>query len=300
MRSEPKRTLSKIMVDFNKVKMICSRLGLIMADAKGIMSEAMQTELSRLQIKDNLTQNQEWRLSDLQYRQDNYDPKKVSGSCESYLIPLYGYLRYGRRPQMKGDMPIQLIKGIKSEVRATEMVSRVTAQDLYRYKTKLNNSYLRGALDVLDAKEIEKSKIIVEVKNCSTLTSFLHAAKEPLPRKIFWQMQGYFAITGKENGIVYNCLVDMPDHVIAEQYDLLVKDLCPDGVITSLFEEEWAEKERGFRFNDIPEEERVMPFPIERDEKCIEKIYEKIDICREWLIKYDEIHKKRTYRIVLG
>lgn len=286
-------------MDFSKVKIQPSRLGVVMSDAKGIMSEAMQLELSRLKIKDNLTQNQEWRLADLQYRQDNYDPKRVTGACESYLINLYGYLKYGRRPNMKGDATIQLIKGVKSEIRATEMVERVTAQKLFRYKHKLSNSYLSGQLDVLDAKNVEDSKIIVEVKNSLRLGNFLHSAKEPLPRKIFFQMQGYFALTGKESGVVYNCLVDMPDHIIQEQYDLLVAELCPDGVVTELFEEEWAEKERGFRFQDISEEERIIPFYVERDEKIIELIYEKIDICREWLMRFEQIHKSKTYGIVL-
>lgn len=286
-------------MDFSKIKIQPSRIGVVMSEPKGIMSEAMQLELARLKIKDTLTQNQEWRLADLQYRQDNYDPKRVAGACESYLINLYGYLKYGRRPIMKGDAPIQLIKGIKSEIRATEMVERVTAQKLYRYKSKLSNPYLNGQLDVLDAKKIEDSKIIVEVKNSLRLGWFLKSSKEPLPMKIFYQMQGYFALTGKERGVVYNCLVDMPDHIIQEQYDLLAAELCPDGVMTDLFEEEWAEKERGFRFQDIPEEERIIPFYVERDEKIIELIYEKIDICREWLAKFEQTHKSKTYGIVL-
>lgn len=286
-------------MDFSKVKIQPSRLGVVMADVKGIMSESMQIELARLKIKESLTQNQEWRLADLQYRQDTYDPKKVTGSCESYLISLYGYLKYGRRPQMKGDMPIQLIKGIKSEIRATEMVERVTAQKLYRYKSKLTNDYLNGQLDVLDAKKVEDSKLIVEVKNSSRLPNFLYSAKEPLPTKIFFQMQGYFALTGKERGLVYYCLVDLPDHLIEEQKQLLFNELCPDGVFTSLFEEEWAEKEHGFRYNDIPEEERIIPFYVERDERIIENIYEKIDICREWLAKFEQTHKSKTYGIVL-
>jgi hypothetical protein len=286
-------------MDFSKVKIQPSRLGVVMTDAKGIMSEAMLLELDRLKMKDNLTQNQEWRLADLQYRQDTYDPKKVTGACESYLINLYAQIKYGRRPIMKGDAPIQLIKGVKSEIRATEMVERVTAQKLYRYKSKLNNSYLNGQLDVLDAKSVEESKSIIEVKNSLRLNHFLMSAKEPLPRRFFFQMQGYFALTGKESGVVYNCLVDMPDHIIEEQRSLLAAELCPDGVVTKLFEEEWAEKERSFRFNDIPEEERVIPFYVERDERVIEQIYEKIDICREWLACFEKTHKSKTYGVVL-
>ena len=287
-------------MDFSKIKISCSRLGVVMTDAKGIMSELMQLELSRLKIKENLTQIQEWRLSDLQYRADTYDPKKVSGSCESYLISLFGYLKYGRRPVLKGDVPIRLIKGTRSEVRATEMVEKVTVHKLHKYKTPIGNDYLKGKLDVLDAPTIDASKLIVEIKNSSNLHQFLKSAKEPLPIKIFYQMQGYLALTGKERGIVYYCLVDMPDDVIQEQHELLARELCPDGVITDLFEEEWAEKERGFRFQDIPEEERIIPFPVDRDEKIIENIYEKIELCREWLADFEQVHKKKTYGIVLS
>ena len=286
-------------MDFSQVRFNPSRLGYVMADAKGIMSDTMRLELSRLKIKETLTQIQEWRMADLQYRLDTYDPKKVSGGCEGYLIGLYSFLKYGRRPEFKGDAPIQLIKGLRSEVRATEMVARVTAQNLFRYKKRFTDEYLSGQLDVLDAKDFHESKVIIEIKNSAGLHGFIRSSKEPLPRKYFWQMQGYFALIGKENGIVYNCLVDYPDHIIKEQHDLLFAELCPDGIMTDFFEEEWNEKEKGFRFSDIPEEERIIPFPVERDEKSIERIYEKIDICREWMAEFEKIHSKKTYGIVI-
>jgi hypothetical protein len=270
-----------------------------MPDSKGIMTETMLVELERLKLRPSLTQIQGWRLNDLQYRLDTYNPKNISPGAISSLIGTYLYLKYGRRPQRKGHAPIQLIKGSTSEVAASKMVERVTGQAFYKNKKRLSNDYLKGILDVTSAPTIEDSKYIIEIKNSKSLHTFAQSAREPLPPSIDFQVQGYFALTGLEKGIVYNCLVDMPDHLIKEQYDLLFQTLCPDGIITDLFTEEWSELEHGFRFNDIPEEERVIPFPVERNEKTISNIYEKLELCREWLAEFHELYKKKTYAIVL-
>lgn len=287
-------------MDFSKTKFSVTSLKYLMPDAKGIMSERMLVELDRLKLRPSLTQIQTWRLNDLQYRLDTYDPKSITQGAISSLIGTYLFLKYGRRPQIKSEAPIQLIKGATSEIAATKMVERVTGQTLYKNKKRLNNDYIKGILDVTSAPTIEDSKYLIEIKNSKSLYTFAHSAREPLPPHINFQVQGYFALTGLENGIVYNCLVDLPDHLMKEQHDILFQTLCPDGVETDLFTEEWAEIEHGFRFNDIPEEERVIPFPVERDEKMISNIYEKVEFCREWLAEFDKLFNQRTYSVVIN
>jgi hypothetical protein len=270
-----------------------------MSAAQGIMSEKMFTELARLKERQNLTQKQQWRHDDLQYRLDTYDPKSISSNCKDYLIMLYSYLKYGKRYYVKGEQPFHLIKGTSTEKPATELVQRVTGQKLFRNKKQMSNDYVKGALDVTDRPDIKDSKLVVEIKNSYNLINFLQTANHPLPNNIYFQMQGYFALTGKDKGVVYNCLVDSPDHLIKKEYDSLFQKLCPYGEATDFFKEEWAKMEAGFRFEDIPEEERVIPFPVERDEKIIELMYEKIELCREWLAEFEQVHKKKTYGIIL-
>ena len=286
-------------MDFSKTKFNPCKLSDIMSEPNGKFTDKHRIELDRLKEKDELTQNQEWYLQDLEYRLENYNPKSIGTKCQSYLIYLYSYFKYGRSELMTDDTSFALVKGSLTEVAATSLVSRVTAQDLFRYKIPVKNDYLSGYLDVLDAKDIEKSKRVIEIKNAASLVNFLRASKCTIPIEWKWQMQGYLALTGKESGVVYYCLVDMPDHLIFQQREILKTRLCPDGVETDLFLEEWERKEQTFRYSHIPEEERVMPFYVERDEKLIENIYEKIELCREWLAEFEQTHKKRTYGIVL-
>ena len=103
-------------------------------------------------------------------------------------------------------------------------------------------------------------------------------------------MQGYMAVTGKPFGEVFRVLSDFTEDDIEKQKDKLVRELCPDGVLTEEFEEEWYMTENAMRFSNIPEEERITYFHTERDEKIIDKIYEKVEFCREWLSEFEAKH----------
>lgn len=51
-------------------------------------------------------------------------------------------------------------------------------------------------------------------------------------------------------------------------------------------------------FDDIPMSERLLTFSIERNDSDIEKMYKRVEKCREFLYEFEEMHLKfsKSYR----
>lgn len=51
-----------------------------------------------------------------------------------------------------------------------------------------------------------------------------------------------------------------------------------------------TEIETNLSFDDIPESERRIKFPVTRDEAAIAKIYEKVELSRKYLSDIEQMH----------
>lgn len=282
-------------MDFSKVRLNCSRLGVVMSEPKGALTDAMFQELEKLKAKESLTEKQELKRIELQFRMDNYDPCALSKGCLSYLTFLYCYMKYGKQyPIRSRSLVPQMIKGSKMEKSSLEIVKRVTGQQFFRHKSPLKNDFLKGQVDAINGQTLDVATKIIDIKTAFSQGDFMKVmASEEIQRAINFQMQGYFAITGKEYGEVYHCLADFTNDMIEDQRREMIELLCPDGIITAEFEEEWQKAENSMRFSHIPDEERIVVYRAERDEKIIAKIYEKVEFCRDWLAQFEQKHKNK-------
>lgn len=281
-------------MDFSNVLLNCSRLGAVMSEPKGALTDAMFDKLEYLKGKQTLTEKQNVERIELQFRMDNYDVTELSKGCMMYLVFIYTYLKYGSQKNKwsKSEGVPRLIRGTVMEKNSFEIVKRATGQELYRHKSLLKNRFLKGQLDVINAKNVNDSTRVVDIKTAYSQFDFMKIINSKnIQRSINFQLQGYLALTGKEYGEVYHVLADFTEEAIAEQRSAMFKLLCPDGMTTEYFLEEWAQVEESMRFSHIPDEERVRVFKADRDEKVIAKIYEKVEFCREWLAGFEAKHQ---------
>lgn len=261
------------------------------------LTDAMFDKLEELKSKPTLTDKQNLQRIELQFRMDNYDPTALSNGCMLYLVFIYSYMKYGSQKHKwsKGEGVPKLMRGSRMEKSSFEIIKRVTGQNLYRYKSQLKNDYLKAQLDVINAKVPEDSTKVIDIKTSYSQFDFMKVVKaDKISRSNNFQMQGYLAVTGKEYGEVYHVLADFTDEAISEHRNALHKILCPDGVTTEDFLEEWAQAESAMRFAHIPDDERVVFHRVERDEKIIEKIYEKVEFCRAWLQEFESKHHNKV------
>lgn len=284
-------------MDFSSVKLSCSRLGAVMSEPRGALTDKMFDRLEWINAKESRTPNQEIERIELQFRMDNYDPTVLSTGCMFYLMFVYQYMKYGRQkhkmPSIYKASP-QLVKGSKMEKSAFNLIKKLTGQTLFRNKYIIQNDFLKGQLDIIDAKTVKDSSKIIDIKTSYTQFDFMKcvSAKHESRSNCF-QMQGYLGLTGKEYGEVYHVLTDFTEEAIEAEKIKMIEILCPDGVVTDYFDEEWQMAENSMRFAHIPNEERVIVQRIERDDKIIGKIYEKVDFCRSWLSSFEETHMNK-------
>lgn len=284
-------------MDFSTVRLNCSRLGAVMSEPKGALTDQMFDKLEYLKSKETLTDKQNLERIELQFRMDNYDPTVLSKGCMMYLVFLYSYMKYGSQKHKwsTGDIKPQLLRGTKMEKSSFEIIKRATGQNLYRYKSLLKNDFLKAQLDVINAKNPDDATKVIDIKTSYSQFDFMKVVNsDRILRSNNFQMQGYLGVTGKEYGEVYHVLADFTEEAILEQRNAMHKILCPDGITTETFLEEWAQVEESMRFSHIPDEERVIYYKVERDEKIIAKIYEKVEFCRTWLSEFEQKHHNRV------
>jgi hypothetical protein len=99
------------------------------------------------------------------------------------------------------------------------------------------------------------------------------------------------ALTGCDSSEVSYCLVNTPDVLLeGEKYALLRRfDVVSEE--DPSFKKAYGELLNNMTFDDIPIERRRLKFIVERDEDAIQRIYKRIEKCREYLTRLQELHE---------
>jgi hypothetical protein len=208
---------------------------------------------------------------------------KLSDSCKNYLRSLYLSQRYGNRYSFLGGVGIQqMVRGIKQEDWAVKMLSEFRNKEYFRDKKRLRDTHLIGSVDVLDSKSILTASRIVEIKTKETIGEFNKRIGVPLEDSHFLQMQGYINLANKEIGEVVYCLVPPSEDKIQEQKELFYE--------LKNNNKKWESVESNIRFLDIPLNEKIISYKVERDKNVIDEIYQRVEVCRNWIVDFEKYH----------
>ncbi len=260
-----------------------------MANGKGSFISSDDDKIFELEQKSKLkplTTAQTKRLNEL------YEKKEagelLGESCKKYLIRTYAlekYKRISEEPVTK-----QMSKGILCEDNSIELFSFVENVYYEKNKKQVKNDFLSGTPDLYDGDDIYSCHQIIDIKSSWDISTFLKNIDGELNPAYYWQIQGYMAITGATIGHVAYCLVNTPPEIINDEKLRLFYKM---GVVTDEnpeYKKRAAEIERNMIFDDIPPEERVLRFTVERNDDDIERIYEKVKKCRIFLAEFEEKH----------
>lgn len=215
------------------------------------------------------------------------DAGELSKTAKTHLKSVYIQEKYGRQ---KDVVTKQMQKGIEVEEDSITLLSRVQKKMLYKNEERLYNDYITGLPDIFEGGSIRNATSITDIKSSYDLFTFLANVGEPLDSNYYYQLQGYMALSGATKAYIAYCLVNTPDHIInGEKYRLLksmdvISDESPEYIKEAL------KIEKNMTFDDIPKEERVLIFPVERDEIAINKVYQKVIKAREYLAEFELTH----------
>lgn len=299
------------MTDFSNTLIRCSSLGSIMSTPKGksplaLYADAVESLAATKQKYDDLKKKDgamgeryckaidELTLQ-IPELEKNKDEIVLSETCKTYLIQSYVLSKYGRVREITTK---QMVKGTITEEDAITLFS-VLDGVLYNKNTeRLKNRFISGTPDLYDGTELTNCTEIIDVKSCWDIFTFLSNVAEPENDMYYWQIQGYMALTGAKIGTIAYCLVNTPDSIIeGEKYNLLRKmDVATE-------EDPNYKKELGLlmanrKFDDIPMQERLLTYSYQRNDDDIERMYRKVEKCREFLSQFEEMHIKfsKNYR----
>lgn len=207
---------------------------------------------------------------------------ELSETAKSHLISTYIWQKYGRRKDVSTP---QIEKGRLVEAEAIAMAGRVHGVEYIRNDERRSNGYISGETDV-------SFPVIVDVKSSWDVETFLTKVKTGLDPLYEHQVKGYMWLWDQPIALVCYCLISTPEVLLnAERKKLFYAMDCVTEE-DNRYVRSCAEMEYNLVFDDIPEEERVISFEIERDEELIAQIPGRVQKARDYLVEFAKDHQK--------
>jgi hypothetical protein len=275
-------------VNWNEVLIRCSCIGKIMAEGKGtVLTEKQAETLVELQNKETRTPKQDEILFSLIAKRDA--PPSLGDGCTSYLKEVYIWEKYGKEPVGGSERSKYTLKGKLVEDESIMMLSRIDSLTYTKNDTRFKNTHLTGEPDIIVSKEGNPYKII-DIKSSYDFTTLLSNIGSPLNPLYKYQVQGYMALTGASEAEVCYCLVNMPQELINSEKKRLFYATNSATEDNPDYVRQVSKLENNMSFDEIPIKERLLRFPVQRDEEMIDKIYKRVEACRDWLKEFDAMH----------
>lgn len=213
------------------------------------------------------------------------DAGNLSKTAKTHLLEIYIAEKYGRRKDVQTK---QMKKGIQVEDDSIELLSEYIGKPFKKNEERFTNEYITGHPDILDLTETGLK--IWDVKSSYDLFTFLGNLPEKLKDLYYWQLQSYMWLTGATEAAIAYCLVNTPLGIIEQEKKSLlyrmdvISEESPEYVL------EASKLELNMMFDDVDTKERILIFPVQRNDDDIQLIQEKVEKARLYLNAIEITH----------
>lgn len=205
----------------------------------------------------------------------------LSETTKTYLLEVYISEKYNRDKNVTSKY---MEKGLLVEEDSITLYSRVMKKFFKKNESKLSNEFIKGTPDLYTGLEITEADLVIDIKSSWDIFSFFKVKFDnSINKDYWWQLQGYMALTGASKAKLVYCLVDTPDTLIEDEKRKLLYKMNAGTTENEDYIIACEELERSMRFSDIPMEDRVIEYSIDRDDKAIAQLYDRIERCRMYL-----------------
>lgn len=212
---------------------------------------------------------------------------ELSKTAKNYLKGIYIREKYGRE---KDILTKQMEKGVLVEEESITLLSRVWKKMLYKNEERLDNDFLTGLPDIFEGESIKNADTITDIKSSYDLFTFISKVGDTLDKDYYYQLQGYMALSGAKQAYIAYCLVNTPEHIITGEKYRLFKAMNCISEESPEYIKEAMKIEKNMMFDDIPKEERVLIFSVQRDDDIILNMYQKVLKARLYLAHLEQTH----------
>ena len=209
----------------------------------------------------------------------------LSKTAKSHLIEIYIAEKYGRR---KDVLNKQMRKGVEVEDDAIALLAQSLGKPLSKNTERFTNEFITGHPDVLDLTETGLK--VWDVKSSYDLFTFLGNIPDKLNSQYYWQLQSYMWLTGATESCIAYCLINTPFGIIEQEKKSLLYKMNVISEESPEYVLEAAKLELNMMFDDIDQKERLLLFPVQRNDEDIELIKDKVLKARVFLESIEETH----------
>lgn len=242
------------MTDFSNIKIRCSSVGYLMTDPQSKADK---------------------------------DAGNLSKTAQKHLIDVYIAEKYKR---IRDIQTKQMAKGIEAEQESIELLSLYLKKPFNKNEERISNEYVSGLPDLYDGSDIRNTNLIIDIKSSYDLWTFMANVPDKLDSLYYWQLMSYMWLTGATHSFVAYCLVNTPNNIIEKEKYWMLQKMNVISEESPEFKKEASRIELNMTFDDININERVLLFPVKRNEDDILRIQNKVEKAREFLIELENTH----------
>lgn len=229
--------------------------------------------------------------------------KEMGDTAKTHLVDCYVSARYGRREEISGKA---LEKGTVREEDAITLLSRLQKKLFKKNTVRLSNDFISGECDIFLGEAITNADETYDTKCSWSAHTFFRTKMSKLNPSYYWQGQGYMWLTGAKKHTVAYCLINGLASAINNEkrlasYKSTAIDVesdpeyikaCKQIEINHIFDiKSFVDENPGFDFHnnvdewkwDIPMEDRMFTFTVDRNEQDIAALKTRIEQARRWM-----------------
>lgn len=273
---------------FDKLTFRASSFGYIMVDPRekspAQKIEELTDDVVKLRIKRDETKSKETlaygkilesiskKTAEIKRLEPLKEAPHLSDGCKSHLSDVFTACMYGRREDIESRY---LAKGLAVEEDVITMYSLHTGNNHRKNKIRKSNEFFEGEIDFTDGFDR-----ILDSKANWSIFQFVRAKSKKLDKIYEWQQRVYMALWDKPKARVVHGLVNTPEHFVVQEEKKLL-----DNFVGSKGDYEMAclELRKNHTYDDIPLEEKLHFFDIERDLELEKKMESRVIECRKYL-----------------
>lgn len=241
------------------------------------LTDIQKARLEELSLRDSgqgkpLTLNMQEELIKLKFKKENPElPEGVKSYCQKWIKEQL----YDRRKNFTNRY---LEKGIQCEDGAIEYSSSVFGWNGVKNDEWFEDEFMQGTPDII----LEETSHVIDIKNSYDCFSF-PLFDEKIPTKGYEdQLQVYLHLTGHKSATLCYVLMDAPLDIMKEEMRRLSWKEGSQGLIT---DELYQKVKEQMTYSNLPDELRLKTFTVERNDFLIEKLKQRVLLCREYIKK---------------
>lgn len=215
------------------------------------------------------------------------EANELSATAKTHLIEIYAELKYGRKKELDNKY---IRKGNAVENNSLLLLSESIGEFFDKNEEQLQNNFICGTPDTFSGEKLSNANVIYDVKSSFDIFSFMSNMDGELDRAYYYQLQSYIWLSGATHGFVVYCLVDNTQEAIESEKQYLMRKINVISEESPEFKKEWAKKEKLLIYSDIPEQERILMFKVEKDPYFVMQCQQKVVKARLFLQELEQNH----------